>query len=251
MSEATPSDEGTVTVTEGTDQVPSVSPADNGGRQWRSLWRIHFYSGMFALPFILLMSVTGLVILYTDPINEVTHGDVLSIESTSTDYVSFDEQAAAVEAAFPDGTVLDLTPPAEAGRSTRFFVDDGSPSGLHVHVDPTTAEVLGTTTPGGGIVGLSNRLHGYLNNDAVTVPLPAVSALWDDEPVIRDYVLGDLILEILGVWTLVLIGSGLYLFWPRRSVTAPAPRVNASCSRSAGQPAGEPVGGTCTALPGS
>jgi hypothetical protein len=33
----------------------------------------------------------------------------------------------------------------------------------------------------------------------------------------RDYVVGDLILEVLGVWTLVLVGSGLYLFWPRRS----------------------------------
>lgn len=44
-----------------------------------------------------------------------------------------------------------------------------------------------------------------------------MAALWDDDPVMRTYVVGDLILEILCVWTLVLIGSGLYLFWPRRS----------------------------------
>jgi uncharacterized iron-regulated membrane protein len=190
---------------------------DSASRQWRSLWRIHFYSGMFALPFILLMSVTGLVILYTDPIQDVTQRDVLSVEARSDEYVSFDRQAAAVQEAYPDGALSDMTPPADEGRSTRFFVDDGSDAGVHVHVDPYTAEVLGETTPGGGVVGLSNRLHGYLNNDAVTVPLPAVAALWDGEPVMRDYVLGDLVLEILGVWTLVLIGSGLYLFWPRRS----------------------------------
>jgi uncharacterized iron-regulated membrane protein len=59
-------------------------------------------------------------------------------------------------------------------------------------------------------------LHGYLNVESVMVPLPAISALWDSGPVIRDYVLFDLVLEVLGVWTLVLVITGLYLFWPRR-----------------------------------
>lgn len=194
-----------------------TNAANAASRQWRSLWRIHFYSGMFALPFILLISVTGLVILYTGPIEDLTRGDVLSVESRPGEFASFDDQAAAVETAYPDASLGDMTPPADPGRSTRFFVDDGSDAGLHVYVDPYTAEVLGESTPGGGVVGLSNRLHGYLNNDAVTVPLPSVAALWDGGAIVRDYVLGDLVLEILGVWTLVLVGSGLYLFWPRRS----------------------------------
>ena len=45
--------------------------------------------------------------------------------------------------------------------------------------------------------GLANRLHGQLNNDAVTVGLPTVSALWDGGEVMRDYVVGDLVLELL------------------------------------------------------
>jgi uncharacterized iron-regulated membrane protein len=204
-----------------TDDATEPSPAGgsdgSSSRQWRSLWRVHFYSGMFALPFILLMAITGLVILYTDPIQQLTEGDVRSVTASSVDYMSFDEQAAAVQAAFPDGTVLDLTPPADRGSSTRFFVDDGTVNGLHAFVDPYTGEVLGDSKPGGGVIGLANRLHGYLNNEAITIELPAVAALWDDGPVMREYVVGDLILEILGVWTLVLIGSGLYLFWPRRS----------------------------------
>lgn len=186
-------------------------------RQWRALWRIHFYAGMVAMPFILLMALSGLIILYTQPIEDLTQGDLRTVERQSTAYVSFDEQEAAVQAAYPDATVSDLTPPAEPGRSTRFFVDDGSGAGLHVFVNPYTAEVLGDAKPGGGIVGLSNRLHGNLNNEDLTVPLPAVAALWDGGAVLRDYVVGDLILEVLGVWTLVLVGSGLYVFWPRRS----------------------------------
>jgi uncharacterized iron-regulated membrane protein len=196
---------------------PEDDRDDSSSRQWRSLWRVHFYSGMFALPFILLMAITGLVILYTGPIQQLTEGDLRSVSASSDVFVSFDQQAAAVQAAYPDGTVLDLTHPADRGSSTRFFVDDGSASGVHVFVDPFTGEVLGDSKPGGGVIGLSNRLHGSLNNDAITINLPAVAALWDGDAVMRTYVVGDLILEILGIWTLVLIGSGLYLFWPRRS----------------------------------
>lgn len=201
----------------GTTADTDLAAAD-GSRRWRSIWRIHFYSGMFAMPFILLMAVTGLVILYTQPIEDLTQGDVRKVD-VGESQISYDDQVAAVEAAYPDGTVYDVTPGA-ADRATRFFVDDGSAAGQHVFVDPYTGEVLGDIKPGSGIVGLSNRLHGYLNNDAVTIDLPAVSSILDDGPVMRPYVVGDLILEILGVWTLVLVFSGLYLWFPRRSRTS-------------------------------
>ncbi len=75
----------------------------------------------------------------------------------------------------------------------------------------------GTEKPGSGIIGLANRLHGYLNLNTEKVSLPTVSALWDGGRILRPYVVGDMILEVLGVWTLVLVMSGLYLWWPRRS----------------------------------
>ena len=194
-----------------------VGDPPSSSRQWRALWRLHFYSGMFALPFILLMALTGLVILYTQPLEDAFQGDVRTVDAAQGEYLPYSQQEAAVEAAYPDATVYDMTVPSDREHSTRFWLDDGSTDGIHVFVDPYTGEVLGDVKPGGGIVGLSNRLHGYLNNDAITVPLPAVSALWDDGAVMRDYVVGDLMLEVLGVWTLVLVGSGLYLFWPRKS----------------------------------
>lgn len=193
----------------------TLTDAD-GSRRWRSIWRIHFYAGMFSMPFILLMALTGLVILYAQPIEDLSQGDIRTVEVGDA-RISLDDQAAAVAAAHPDGTVLDVTPPAGDDRATRFFVDDGSVNGMHVFVDPYTGELTGEVKPGSGIVGLSNRLHGHLNNDTTTISLPAVAALWDGEPVMRDFVVGDLVLEILGVWTLVLVFSGLYLWWPRRS----------------------------------
>lgn len=186
-----------------------------GSRRWRSIWRMHFYAGMFAVPFIVLMALTGLVILYTQPIQDAT--DDGRTVARGAQVQSYDAQQAAAAAAFPDGSIISMTVPRDASHATVFGLDDGTAVGREVFVDPYTATVVGDAKTGGGIVGLSNRLHGFLNNEEITVPLPTVSALWDGAGVMRDYVVGDLVLELLGVWTMVLVATGLYLWWPRRS----------------------------------
>ncbi|MEN9644110.1 MAG: hypothetical protein RL238_779, partial [Actinomycetota bacterium] len=197
--------------------VTSTDLADRASRRWRTLWRVHFYSGMIAMPFILFMALSGLVILYTQPIQDLAEGDLRTVTDTG-DWTSFDAMEQNVEAAYPDALVVSLTMPVDAEHSAAFGLD----SGLNAYVNPYTGEVLGTSNPDGGIVGFANRLHGTLNNDTVTVPLPSVGFVWDDGPVMRDYVLGDLVLEILGVWVMVLAASGLYLWWPRKSRNATA-----------------------------
>lgn len=208
------------------DGEPISAPAEidtaaEASRRWRSVWRIHFYAGMFALPFILMMALTGLVILYTQPIQDLTQGDLRTVDR-GAGAVSFDVLAAAVETAYPDAALTSLTMPSDSEHSVIFSIDDGSAAGRQVFVNQYSGEVLGSVNPDGGIVGLSNRMHGTLNNDRITLDLPTVSALWDDGPVMREYVVGDLILELLGVWTLVLVASGLFLWWPRRARRAAA-----------------------------
>jgi uncharacterized iron-regulated membrane protein len=118
-----------------------------------------------------------------------------------------------VEARFKDDAIVSMTPPRDSGASTIF----GLESGDNAYVNPYTAEVLGKDEAQMTIVRWSNALHGHLNNEAVQVSLPTVSALWDEGPVMRKYVLGDLVLELAGTWIIVLTLTGLYLFWPRKS----------------------------------
>ena len=49
------------------------------------------------MPFILLMAVTGLVILYTQPIHDAMEGD-RRVVAVGDHYVSYDQQEQAVEA---------------------------------------------------------------------------------------------------------------------------------------------------------
>jgi uncharacterized iron-regulated membrane protein len=194
----------------------AIDPAATASKRWRSVWRLHFYSGIFAMPFILLMAITGLVILHTQPIHSLLSGDKYTVAKGSTT-VPYDVQAQAAQARFPKATVTGVVTPHNATSASIFSVDDGSAAGQTVFVNPYTANVQGTEKPGSGIIGLANRLHGYLNLNSVKLSLPAVSSMWDGGKIMRPYVVGDMVLEILGIWTLVLVISGLFLWWPRRS----------------------------------
>ncbi|MBM3659606.1 MAG: PepSY domain-containing protein [Actinobacteria bacterium] len=186
--------------------------ADRASRRWRTLWRTHFYAGVFAAPILVMFAITGLVILYTQPINDLLQND-RRVVADGGDWRSFDAQLRAVDRAYPEAEVVSVVVPRNDTASTQFGLD----SGAVVFVDPYTNEVLGSADPDGGIVGLSNRLHGFLNNEQRMIRLPTIAFLFDDGPVMRDFVLGDVVLEIFACWAIVLVISGLYLWWPRKS----------------------------------
>jgi uncharacterized iron-regulated membrane protein len=175
---------------------------------------------VFAFPFLVMMALTGLVILYTQPLQDAVQGNIRSVEAVKLPQ-SLDVQLAAVSDTYPEGKVTSVKVPRNATTATSFGLEDGT----EVFVDPESAKVLGTTKSGGGFIGLANRFHGDLNNSAVKVSLPTVSAVFDKGPIFRPYVVGDALLEIMAGWTLVLVASGVYLWWPRRS------RVNDQRSR--------------------
>ena len=186
--------------------------ADRASRRWRTLWRTHFYAGVFAAPILVMFALTGLVILYTQPINDFVQHDK-RVVADGGEWRSFDAQQRAVERAYPDAEVVSVIVPRNDTASTEFGLD----SGRSAFVNPYTNEVLGTVDPGGGIVGLANRLHGFFNNEQRMIRLPTIAFLFDGGPVMRDFVLGDVILEIFACWAVVLVLSGLYLWWPRKS----------------------------------
>ena len=202
--------------------TPARPSAERDTSFWRTAWRIHFYAGIFAMPVLVLLAVTGLCILYTDVLDDAQFGDLhraASTEVTST----LSEQQRAVERSYPDWQIDAVTPPKEPGATTSFAVstDDGE-TVLDVFVDPSTGEVVGDQSPGAGIVGLANRLHGTLNNESITVPMPTLAGILGDGPVLSDMAVGDLAVEIFACWALVLAATGVYLWWPRKSGTSRA-----------------------------
>lgn len=201
---------------------PALPGDSRASRLWRAMWRTHFYSAFIAMPALLLFALTGLVILYTEPIQQLVDRDLATVEVRSGEAVSLDDQLEAVTEAYPDLAFVAVTPPKEADLASRFTMADEGGSSYEVYVDPYTGEVQGRTKTGDDIVGLANRLHGFLNNESVTVSVPTVAGLLGPDPLLSEQPVGDLALEVFAGWALILALSGLYVWWPRKRGTGKA-----------------------------
>lgn len=190
----------------------------------RRIWRMHFWVGLFAAPTLIVLACTGLVILYTQPLDLWLHRDLKVVAATDAP-VSLDSQVAAAREQVGPGMELDaVTPPEAPNRSTQVDFLPVEDSGIgernvtQVFIDPNTGKYLGQRQELDGLVGWANQLHRLFGNDGPTVSLPSLGHLIAPssypEPSIRVGV-GNLIIEMMAVWVLVLAFSGIYLWWPR------------------------------------
>jgi len=204
----------------------------------RRIWRLHFWVGLFAAPTLLLLACTGLIILYSQPLDLMLNRD-LRVVTEGPSQVSLDDQVATARAQVGPEMVLDgVTPPSALDRSTR--VDfappetvgesperDINPNITQVSIDPYTGRYLGQQQSLSGLVGWANRLHAMFGNDGPTVSLPSVGHLiapsaYPDATV--KVGIGGLLIEVTAVWILVLAATGIYLWWPR-AIESGKPRL--------------------------
>lgn len=164
----------------------SLTPA----RLHRALWRWHFYAGLLSLPFLLLLAVTGAVYLFESEIDRAIYNELMVV----TPQVRTAPTEMIVRAAqdFLQGwTLTRFETPEAADRAAAFLMErDGQR--LTVYIDPYTAEVLGTRN-GDGPMAFVLRLH------SLTIAGP-----W-----------ANLVVEAVAGWTVILFGTGIYLWWPR------------------------------------
>ena len=199
--------------------------ADRASRTWRQIWRMHFYAGVLSMPVLVMFAITGLVILYAGPIERTTHGDLLRATPTGQIF-TLDDQRVAALGAVNGATINMVTPAPDRSSTTAFLVTAPDGRSLRVYVDPYTNKVTGTSEDGSGVVGLANRLHGFLNTDKVSVPLPMLSSLLGSgEPLFQPVPLTEIILEVFAGWLLALAVGGLYLWWPRKKGARPLLRI--------------------------
>jgi uncharacterized iron-regulated membrane protein len=201
------------------------------GKFLRSVWRIHFYAAILAAPILIVMALSGLVIMYTEPITGWFHSETTRVAAQGRTPLDLQVQQAAADRVAPEGAALfRVVTPKEPDRVSEFYYTVGSPAVpyyehlpkdvTYVYVDPYLAKATATGHPGDDVVGLANRLHGFLNNDSLKVSLPSIPHLiapLDNPDRMVQVPVGDLVIEIAMGWALVLAGSGLYLWWPRKS----------------------------------
>ena len=166
----------------------SPAPADPG--LYRTLWRWHFYAGLFVLPFILALSVTGSIYLFKPQIDRWEERAFHNLPTVGA--VSADQQLAAVMAAMPNARFDAYRLPERTGDAAMVQVELPDGATRQVFVAPG-GSVLGTLDPATRLSDTVSRIHGSL-----------LLGRW-----------GDWLVELAASWTIVLLLSGLYLWWPR------------------------------------
>lgn len=204
------------------DDVTPVVRQPGEAAVLRRIWRLHFWVGLFGMPVLAVLACTGLVILYAEPIQSWLYRDLTTVPH-GVAAVPLDAQVATARGHVGVEAMLDaVTPPPGPGRSTRIdfvpAVEGGERNLIQVFVDPHTGRYLGQRTELSGPVGWANQLHRLFGNDGPTVSLPSLGhviapASFPDSMV--SVGVGNLLMEIAAVWILVLLASGVYLWWPR------------------------------------
>jgi uncharacterized iron-regulated membrane protein len=170
--------------------VASNATANGRTSLYRAVWHWHFHAGLIVLPVLAWMAVTGGLYLYKNEIERWLYQDWIVAPSPAPP-LPIDGMIARVEAR-TGGEVTQVTRPAAADESWRMAFTGADGAARLAFVRPGTGQLLGTTRAGGP-VELIKQFHSL----AVAGPV------------------GNVLVEIVAGWAIVLVLTGFYLWWPR------------------------------------
>nr|WMC98669.1 PepSY domain-containing protein [Aminobacter aminovorans] len=165
--------------------------ARSASNLYRAVWRWHFYAGLMVLPFMITLAVTGALYLFKDEIDTSVYSDLKRVTVAQTK-VTPEVMVDAALANYP-GTAVKYLDPAMPGSSAEITVASADFGKLAVYVNPYDGSVLGALPDRGTIMWTIRYLHSlkYFGDGA------------------------RMVIELAGGWSILLVGTGIYLWWPR------------------------------------
>ena len=160
---------------------------------YRTVWRWHFYASLFCMPFVIVLSITGAIYLFKpqlDRLRDRAYDGVVLEGKLSLP----SEQIQAVLQEFPDYIPAAYELRTASSDAVRIIMQQGSDR-RRVFVDPVSLKVLGSRPEEGGPVRLVRTIHGQLGMGER----------------------GSNLVELASSWTIIMVLTGLFLWWPRSS----------------------------------
>lgn len=164
-----------------------VKSKQKKGLHYTTVWRWHFYAGLFCLPFILWLSCTGLIYLFKPQIDAWYDRpyDHLTIQHSQP--VSQQVQAALNAIPHSVFSAYEMPPSSDAAGRVLLAVNDQA---IKVYVHPETLDVMKVINQNDEFTRKIFALHG-------------------------EFMLGDIgshIMQIAAGWTVVLIITGIFMW---------------------------------------
>ncbi|WP_417434827.1 PepSY-associated TM helix domain-containing protein [Hoeflea sp.] len=171
--------------------VQDRAPASTS-KFYLAAWRWHFYAGLYVIPFFMVLAVTGMAMAWIAYIDGRDGERIAVVPQQVAQSVS--AQADAALAVIPGGALRQYVAPRADDLAAIFRVDlDGKAT--MVAVDPYSATVLAEFPRRSGWYDFFDNVHSDLMLG----------------------VTGDRMIEVAASLGMVLIATGLYMWWPRTS----------------------------------
>jgi uncharacterized iron-regulated membrane protein len=171
---------------------------------YRTLWRWHFYAGLFVMPFLVVLAITGTIYCFQPQIEPLLYPHRLVVTPRPSPRLGEDTLLEDARAAMPAGAVPTTARiSSRADRSAEFIfrMPDGNKES--VYLNPYDGAILGTLSVDQRFMQVDRMIH---------------RKLLLGKP-------GELLMELVACWTLVMFGTGVALWWPRRGTTPRAALV--------------------------
>lgn len=179
----------------GSVEQPTVKEISNKKQNntsfYQTLWRWHLYAGLFFAPFIFILAITGSMYLFKPQIEQWMYRDlyVVNDEGSKLPPSLLMEK---VSSTYPDSTVVKYRPGEAATRSAEVKINQNNEV-YTVFVDPYSADIIGEINDKNRLMDRIEEFHGELMLGTT----------------------GDRIVELAACWALILVFTGLYLWFPR------------------------------------
>lgn len=161
------------------------------GRIYRMLWRWHFYAGIILLPFILILSLTGAVYLFKPQIERAIDRPYQNLVINGERAAPSAQVAAALKTE-PNSQLRYYEMPEYPNDAPRIFIFSKGVEYV-VYVHPVTLQILKKLPKESRFMQVARNIHGELMVGKK----------------------GSYIVEGAASWAIVMVITGIYLWWPR------------------------------------
>ncbi|MBO9518882.1 MAG: PepSY domain-containing protein [Porphyrobacter sp.] len=169
-----------------------MSTAPRYERWYLAVWRWHFYAGLFCVPFVVWLSVTGGIYLFKPQIEDWLYSPYRDVVTESGPLLTPARIVEAATSAVPGSVLHKYVLPEDPADAVQLLVGTADQE-TRVWVHPQSGAVLYHVPEEQRLMRVVFRLHGEL-----------LAGNW-----------GSALVEIAACWTIVMILTGLFLWWPR------------------------------------
>lgn len=161
---------------------------------YRAIWRWHFHAGLFCIPFVLVLALTGSIYLFKPQIDAFADRAVDSLPITGKRATGEAQISAALQS-LPGSKLFVYEVPRQPDDAVRIHIYAPDGTGRIVYVHPETLAVLKSVPHTARLTEFVRSIHASLLVGRK----------------------GAILLELAASWAIIMIVTGLYLWWPREA----------------------------------